>query len=72
MSQEEKLAMLGEVLEMDGKELFLDQTLDDLEEYDSIAKLSIAVMFEDEFGKKITGDQIRAFKKVKDILDLME
>ena len=71
MTQEEKLELLEELFEMDDK-LSPDRELNDIEEYDSIAKLAVMVMFEDEFGKKISGDQMRAFLKVKDILDLME
>ena len=41
-------------------------------EYDSMAKLSLIVMMDEEFGKKLTGEIIREFKTVKDILDFMD
>ena len=45
--------------------------LDGIEEYDSMTKLSMIVMFEDEFGKKLTGTEIKEFHTVQDILELM-
>lgn len=72
MKQEEKIAMLEEVLEIDDLNLLPEMILDDLEEYDSVAKLALLVMFEDEFDKKISGEQIRAFNTIEDILNLME
>jgi acyl carrier protein len=36
-----------------------------------MTKLTIIVLCDDEFGKKLTGEQIKSFKKVKDILDFM-
>ncbi len=67
----EKLEMLKEVLEMEDEELTEDMSLSDLENWDSMAKLSLIVMINDEFGKKLSGDQVKAFKTVKDILDVM-
>ena len=49
-----------------------DTVLDDVDEYDSMAKLSLIVMMDDEFGKKLTGDVIKGFKTVGDILAEME
>jgi acyl carrier protein len=40
-------------------------------EFDSMAKLTLIVLCDEEFGKKLTGEQIRAFKTVGDILDFM-
>ena len=71
MTEQEKLALLEETLEMDEGSLSADMDLDDVEEYDSMAKLSIIVMAEDEFGVKLDGDQIKAFKTVGDILAVM-
>lgn len=67
----EKLELLKEVLEMEEDELTEDMNLDELENWDSMAKLSLIVMVNDEFDKKLSGDQVKAFKTVKDILDVM-
>ena len=72
MTIEEKIALLEETLEMDEGTLSADMDLDDVDEYDSMTKLSIIVMMEDEFGVKLTSDVVRGFQTVQDILDLMK
>lgn len=72
MTTEEKIALLEETLEMDEGTLKADMELDDVDEYDSMTKLSIIVMMDDEFGVKLTSDVVRSFKTVQDILDLMK
>lgn len=72
MSEKEKLALLEETFDMDEGSLSADMSLDDVDEYDSITKLSLIVMFEDEFGKKLTGADIKGFITVQDILDFMQ
>ena len=72
MTIEEKLALLEETMEMDAGSLRADMDLYDVEEYDSMSKLSIIVMMEDEFGVKLTSDMVRVFTNVQDILDLMK
>ena len=71
MSNEKKLAMLEEILELDEGKLSADMVLEDIDEYTSLAKLGIIVMMSDEFDKKLTSDQIKAFQTVQDIMDAM-
>ena len=71
MSDEKKLTLLEEMLDLDEGSLKAEMALEDIEEYDSMAKLSLIVLFEDEFEKKITAKDVRNFKTVKDILDFM-
>ncbi len=71
MTNEEKIAMLEDMLELDGGTLAPETVLAEVEEYDSMAKLSLIVMMDEECGKKLTGEQIREFKTVQDILDFM-
>lgn len=71
MTNEEKIAMLEDMLELDGGSLKPETVLADIDEYDSMGKLSLIVLMDDEFGKKLTGEQIRQFKTVQDILDFM-
>ena len=71
MNEREKLAMLEEMMEMDEGALNMDTLLADVEEYDSMAKLSLIVLMEDEFNVKLTGAQIKEFKSVSDIVALM-
>ena len=71
MTEREKLAMLEDMLELDEGDLALDTVLDDIDEYDSMAKLSLIVLMEDEFDVKLTGDVIKGFETVGDIVKLM-
>lgn len=71
MTQEEKLALLEDMLELDGGTLKPEMDLSSIEEYDSMAKLSLIVLFDDECGKKLTGEEIRTFKTVADIINAM-
>ena len=71
MTQEEKIALLEDMLELDGGTLKPETELANVDEYDSMAKLSLIVLMDDEFGKKLTGEQIREFNTVQDILDFM-
>ena len=72
MKLEEKIALLEDMLELDGGTLKPETVLADIDEYDSMAKLSLIVLMDDEFGKKLTGEQIRGFKTVQNILDFMD
>ena len=71
MTNQEKIAMLEENWELDEGRLTEDSALADIDEYDSMAKLSLIVMMDDEFGVKLTSDVIKGFKTVSDILKLM-
>lgn len=72
MEKREKLALLEEMMELENGELKEEMQLDEIGEYDSMAKLSLIVLMSDEFSKKLTGEQIKAFSTVQDILDFME
>ena len=71
MSEREKLALLEEAFDMDEGTLSADMQLDEIEEYDSMTKLSLIVMVDEEFGKNLTGEEIKEFKRVQDILNIM-
>lgn len=71
MTNEEKLHLLEEVLELDEDTLTPEAALADIEEYDSMSKLSLIVMIDDECHKKLTGEQLREFVTVQDVLDFM-
>lgn len=71
MKEKEKLELLEDMLEVDEGSLTPDMNLDDIDEFDSMAVLSLIVLFEDEFGKKVTGKEIKGYKTVSDILNNM-
>lgn len=71
MTQEEKIALLEDMLELDINTLAPETELSAIDEYDSMAKLSLIVLMDEECGKKLTGEQIRDFKTIGDILAFM-
>ncbi|WP_206215124.1 acyl carrier protein [Adlercreutzia sp. ZJ138] len=68
MTSQETIALIEETLDLDEGVLAPDTVLADVEEYDSMAKLSLIVMAEDEFDKKFTSDIVKSFVTVNDIL----
>ena len=71
MTTEKKLELLEEMLELDEGTLTPETDLEDIEEWDSMAKLSLIVLVDDECGKSLTGQEIKGFTTVQDILDYM-
>ena len=72
MSQEEKLSLIEETLDVEAGSLSADTILANVNEYDSMTKLSLIVMFDDECGKKLTGEMLRTFKTIGDIMNAMD
>ena len=71
MSEQEKIALIEENMDLDEGSLNPDTVLADLEDYTSMAKLGLIVMLDEEFGVKVTGDMVKGFKTVADILAVM-
>lgn len=71
MTNAEKIALIEEAWDVEEGSLKEDTVLADVEEYGSMAKLSLIVLCDDEFDKKLDGDTIKGFVTVKDILDFM-
>ena len=71
MNVNEKIALLEEMLELDSNTLTLETELINIEEYDSMAKLSLIVLFDEECNKKLTGEDIRSFHTIGDIVEAM-
>jgi acyl carrier protein len=71
MTNEEKISLIEETLEIEPGTLTPETELSTVAEYDSMAKLSLIVLTDEEFGKKLTGEQIRAFVTVGDILNFL-
>jgi acyl carrier protein len=72
MSVNEKIAMLAEVLDENESSLTLATELDSLPNWDSMAKLSLIVLFDDKIKKNLPPNQIETFKTVGDIITAME
>lgn len=71
MTNEEKITMLEDMLELENGTLTPEMELKGIAEYDSMAKLSLIVMMDEECGKKLTGEDIQSFNTVQDVLDFM-
>lgn len=72
MTVEEKIAVLEDMLELENGTLTVETKLSTVDEFDSMAKLSLIVISDEEFGKKLTGEQLREFKTIGDILTFWE
>ena len=72
MTIEEKTAVLEDMLELENGTLTVETKLSTVDEFDSMAKLSLIVISDEEFGKKLTGEQLREFKTIGDILTFWE
>ena len=72
MDLTKKLELLADLFEVETDEIIANQELDSFDPWDSMSKLSLIVMMDDELGKKLTGEQIRSFKTIQDILDFMD
>ena len=72
MDNLKKMELLTDLFEMENGELTAETQLEELENWDSMMKLSLIVMIDDEFGKPLPGEQLKAFQTVQDILDFMD
>jgi len=72
MNTQEKLAALEDIMELDEGTLTPETNLEEIEEWDSLSALSFVVLLGDEFNRKISGKEIRAFQTVQDMMNVME
>ncbi len=72
MKQKEKLMKLEELMDLEEGSLQPENQLSEIEEWDSIAHLSLIILLEDDYGKEISGAEVRALKTVQDILEVMQ
>ena len=72
MNLQEKLTLIEEVLDVAEGSLTPETLLAEVDEWDSIAALSLIVMLDEKFEKTVSGVQIKALASVNDILDYMD
>lgn len=72
MELTKKLSLIEEILDVEEGSLTAETPLDSVEEWDSIARLSLIAMLDDEFGKSISSKELKALRTVADILAYME
>lgn len=71
MTQQEKLELLEEIMELDEGTLAMDSVLDDFEEWDSLSKLSLMAEAKKQFDKNLTVEEIKTFTTVSDVCDYL-
>lgn len=71
MTNQEKLGILEEMMELEKGTLQEDGMLSDIVEWNSLAKLSFIALMDETFGKKVSADEMKQFRSVKDILNFM-
>lgn len=67
MTEAEKIAVLEELMELEEGTLTTETLLSDIEEWDSLAKLSLMATTKKTFKRNLTADEIREFKTIADI-----
>lgn len=71
MTEEEKLESIADVLEMETYEISRETILEECEAWDSIAILSVISIINEEFNRFPHADEIKAYKTVGDLMDVM-
>ena len=71
MTEEEKLESIADVLEMETDEISRETVLEECEAWDSIAILSVISIINEEFNRFPHADEIKAYKTVGDLMDVM-
>lgn len=71
MDNQDKIKMLEDMFDLDAGSLAPETVLEELDVWDSMNKLSLIILIDEEFGRVITGEDVLALKTVADILELM-
>jgi len=69
MTQEEKLELLEEVLDMDKEDIDVTMNLEEMDEWDSLSKLGLMAEVKTRLNKRLTVEEVQKFKTVQDIID---
>ena len=72
MSNKEKISLIENCMDLEEGTLNMNDCLDDFEEWDSLAALSIIAMIDERFHKTLLGNELKNAKIVADIVALME
>lgn len=68
MEEQKVMELIAEALEVGPDTITAETVLSELEEYDSMSKLSIIVIIDEEYEKTLSGEEMASFKTVGDII----
>ena len=71
MTIEEKIELLEELMDVEPGTLTVETVLDDIEEWDSLSKLSLIAEAKKGFGLALQAETLNAFTTVKDICNFL-
>lgn len=72
MTQQEKIEMLEDIMEVEEGTLKPDMVLADIEEWDSLTTLALAVKVRSLYSKNLTADEIKSFITVEDVCNYLD
>ncbi len=72
MTDQEKLELIAESVDMEVEDLSPDMVLEEIEDWDSVAVLSIIAVFNEKFNKQVSAATIMSYKTVQELMDGME
>lgn len=72
MTVQAKLEVLEDILELDEGTLKVEDSLEDIDEWDSMSKLYLVTYVKKEMQKRLTVDEIKNFETVQDICDYLD
>jgi len=71
MKKTEFITILADAIEVDASLLNEKTVFADLDDYDSMAVMSIIAMADEHFSKKFTGEQLKSMKSVRNLMDMI-
>lgn len=72
MTNNEKMEIIADILELELNEIKVDSVLNDIETWDSVAILSFIAVMNEEFDKYPMANEIKSYKTVGDLMKVME
>ena len=66
--EQKVIELIEEALEVGPDTITAETILSELEEYDSMGKLNIIVIMDEEYDKTLSGEEMASFKTVGDIV----
>lgn len=72
MTNNEKMEIIADILELELNEITADSVLNDIETWDSVAILSFIAVMNEEFDKYPMANEIKSYQTVGDLMKVME